>query len=43
MTSTSSFIVQYNGYTRTFGSKSAARKFAKSIKGGGCCPVVKPA
>ena len=41
--SKSSFVVQYNGYTRTFSSKSAAKAFAKSIKGGGCNPVVKPA
>lgn len=41
--SSSPFVVQYNGYTRLFSSKSAARKFAKDIRGGGCCPVVKPA
>ena len=36
-------VVQYNGYTRRFASKSAAQKFARSIRGGGCCPCVKPA
>ena len=38
-----SFIVQYNGYTRTFASERKARAFAKDIRGGGCCPAVKPA
>ena len=43
MSASSPFVVQYNGYTRTFSSKSAAKAFARDINGGGCCPVVKPA
>lgn len=35
--------VQYNGFTEYFPSERKARAFAKDIKGGGCCPVVKPA
>ena len=35
--------VQYNGFTEYSPSERKARAFAKDIKGGGCCPVVKPA
>ena len=37
------FNVYYNGFVRAFSSITAARRFAREIKGGGCCPVVKPA
>lgn len=35
------FIVQYNGFSRSFSSKSAARSFARSVRGGGCKPTVR--
>ena len=38
-----SFVVQYNGFIKPFSSKSAARAFARSIRGGGCKPVVREA
>ena len=37
------FHVFYNGFVCTFPSITAARRFAREIRGGGCCPVVKPA
>ena len=38
-----SYLVYYNGFVRKFSSKSAAQKFARSIRGGGVKPVVKRA
>jgi hypothetical protein len=36
------YEVSYNGgCSRVFGSKKAAMAFAKSIRGGGCKPVVR--
>jgi len=40
---TTTWVVSYNIYSRSFKSEAAARRFARSIKGGGCNPTIRRA
>ena len=42
-TTTTTWVVSYNIYSRSFKSEAAARRFARAIKGGGCKPTIRRA